>query len=123
MVTARGDESVSQGEVFWIDLGDPAGSEPGFRRPYVVVQSDLFNDTNLQTVVVCALTTNLRRAAAPGNLLLDDGEVALPRRSVVNVTQLYTVDRRRLVERAGSLSRRRVGEIYRGLQLLLEPLG
>ncbi len=118
-----GDESVSQGEVFWIDLGEPLGSEPGFRRPYVVVQSDLFNATALQTVVVCALTTNLRRATAPGNVLLDQGECGLPRRSVVNITQLFTVDRRRLVERAGTLSRQRVGEIYRGLQLLLEPLG
>jgi mRNA interferase MazF len=113
---------ISQGEVFWIDLGEPFGSEPGYRRPYVVVQSDLFNETAIRTVVVCALTTNLRRAGAPGNVLLDEAEANLPRRSVVNVTQVITVDRGRLVERIGTLTRSRVQEIYRGLRLLLEPV-
>ena len=115
-------DSVSQGDVFWIDLGEPFGAEPGLRRPYVVVQSDLFNATTIQTVAVCALTTNLRRAGAPGNVLLDDGEGNLPRRSVVNVTQLLTVDRERLLDKIGALSRPRVAEIYQGLQLLLKPL-
>jgi mRNA interferase MazF len=116
-------EEIAQGDVFWIDLGRPFGSEPGFRRPFVVVQSNLFNQTALQTVVVCALTANLRRAAAPGNVLLDDGEGNLPERSVVNVTQLISVDRQRLGERLGTLSPGRIEEIYRGLQLVLEPLG
>lgn len=115
-------DPVVQGDVYWIDLGEPVGSEPGYRRPYVVVQSDLFNETALRTIVVCAVTSNLRRAAAPGNVLLDSGEGGLPRRSVVNVTQLFTVDRQRLVERAGRLSAGRVDEVYRGLQLVLEPL-
>jgi mRNA interferase MazF len=115
-------ELIRQGDVFWIELGEPYGSEPGFRRPYVIVQSDLFNATNLQTVVVCALTTNLRRAEAPGNVLLHDGEAGLPRRSVVNVTQVFTVDRDRLMDKIGTLSRARIDEIYQGLQILLKPL-
>ena len=114
--------SISQGGVYWLETGDPLGSAPGFRRPYVVVQSDLYNDTTLQTVVVCGLTSNVRRANAPGNILLDEGEGNLPKRSVVNVTQLITVDRRELTDYIGSLSARRIREIYRGLQLLLEPL-
>ena len=115
-------EPVGQGDVFWVDLGQPFGAEPGFRRPYVVVQSDLFNDTSIRTVVVCALTTNLRRATAPGNVLLADGEGNLPRQSVVNVTQLVTLDRERLLDKIGTLARARVAEIYQGLQLLLKPV-
>ena len=76
---------VSQGDLFWVDLGEPAGSRPGFRRPFVVVQNDLFNRSRLSTVIVCALTSNLRRAEAPGNVLLPKGAGNLPRESVAAV--------------------------------------
>ncbi len=74
-------------------------------------------------MVVCSLTTNLRRAEAPGNVLLEEGEGQLPKRSVVNVSQLYTVDRERLSERVGTLSARRVRDIVEGVKLVLEPRG
>lgn len=114
---------IRQGDIFWIDLGDPSGSEPGYCRPYVVIQNDLFNQSRVGTVVVCALTSNLKRAAAPGNVLLEEEEAHLPKRSLVNVSQLYTVDRKRLTEKVGSLSPRRVLEIVEGVKLVLEMRG
>jgi len=112
---------IRQGDVYWVDLGSPRGSGPGFRHPHVVVQSDLFNRSRLNTTVVCVITSNLTRAEAPGNLLLSKGEANLPKRSVVNVTQLFTVDKSQLVEKIGTLPARRVGEILDGIALVLEP--
>ena len=113
--------AIRQGDLFWLDLGPTVGSGPAFRHPHVVIQNNVFNRSAIQTVVVCALTTNLRRAEAPGNVLLDEGEGRLPRQSVVNVSQLLTVDKQELADRIGSLSRARVREILDGLQLLTEP--
>ena len=110
---------VAQGDVFWTDLGAPFGSEPGKRRPVVVVQSDLFNRTRINTVVVVALTTRLRLGDLPGNVTLQRGEANLPRRSVANVTQIATVDRARLGEKVGRLSQERVAALLEGLDLLL----
>jgi mRNA interferase MazF len=112
---------IRQGDVYWIDLGDPAGSEPGYRHPHVVVQNDIFNLSRISTVVVCALTSNLGRAKAPGNVLLEPGEGGLPKRSVVNISQLFTVDKRQLAERIGSLSKSRLQEVITGVSLLLQP--
>jgi mRNA interferase MazF len=112
---------IRQGEIYWIDLGEPDSAEPGWRRPFVVVQNDVFNASRLHTVVVCALTSNPRLAAMPGNVLLDEGEAGLPRRSVVNVTQLFTVDRSHLDEKIGTLSPARVRQIVNGIRQLLEP--
>lgn len=112
---------IRQGDVFWLDLGDASGSGPGFLHPHVVLQNDVFNESRLRTVVVCTLTSNLSRARVPGNVLLDDGEANLPKRSVVVVSQLFTVDKDDLLERIGTLSPDRVGQILDGLYLLLEP--
>ena len=112
---------INQGDVYWIDLEEPSGSDPGFRHPHVVVQNDLFNHSRLATVVVCLLTTNLRLASAPGNVLLNMGEANLSRQSVVNVTQLYTVDKADLTEWIGGLSENRVRQIVAGIRLLTEP--
>ena len=112
---------ISQGEVYWLNLGPPFGSEPGYRRPHVVIQSDKFNHTSINTIVVCALTTNLALAEAPGNILLQVGEANLPEASVVNVTQILTVDKRRFAERIGTLSDSRLRQVLRGVRLLLEP--
>ena len=112
---------IVQGDVFWVDLGEPSGAEPGYRHPHVVVQNNVFNRSRLDTVVVCALTSNLKRAEAPGNVLLEKGEANLPKQSVVNVTQIFTVDRGDLVERIGRLSRKRVRQILDGVLLLMEP--
>ncbi len=112
---------IRQGEVYWVDLGEPIGSGPGYRHPHVVVQNDLFNQSRIHTVVVCALTSNLKRAGAPGNLLLRAGDASLPRRSVVNISQLFTVDKSRLRERIGRLSPERLRAVLDGIVLLLEP--
>jgi mRNA interferase MazF len=112
---------MRQGEIYWVDLGEPVGSSPGYRHPCVVVQSDVFNLSKIRTVVVCELTSNLLRAEAPGNVLLGEGEGDLERTSVVNISQIYTVDRSILVEKIGALSKSRVAEIFSGLRLLLEP--
>ena len=112
---------ISQGDLFWVDLGEPSGSRPGFRRPFVVVQNDVFNSSRLTTVIVCALTSNLRRAEAPGNVLLAKGEGRLSKDSVVNVTQLFTIDKAELTNRIGRLGRNRVAEVLRGIRLVLDP--
>jgi len=112
---------VVQGDVFWIDLKPSSGSEPGFRHPHVVVQNNLFNRSRLNTAIVCAVTSNVKRAEAPGNVLLRKGEANLPRPSVVNVTQVFTVDKEKLREKLGTLSPRRVREILDGLRLVTEP--
>ena len=112
---------VEQGDIFWVDMEDPSGSEPGGRRPYVVVQNNLYNFSRISTVVACAITGNLRRESAPGNVLLNRGEGNLPRQSVVNISQVITLDKQVLSERIGTLSSRRIQEIISGLQLLLEP--
>ena len=112
---------IRQGEIYWIDLGEPRGSEPAYRRPHIVVQNNLFNASRINTVVVCILTSNLKRASAPGNVLLDKGEAGLPKKSVVNITQMYTVNKADLVERIGQVSEKRLGEVLDGLKLLMEP--
>lgn len=112
---------ILQGDVFWLDLGRPAGSEPGFRHPYVVVQNDVFNASRIQTTVLCAITSNLDRAMAPGNVLLRKGEANLARASVVNVTQMVTADKSALKDKIGTLSRQRIQEVVSGLGLLFRP--
>jgi len=112
---------VNQGDVFWVEFGEPSGSEPGYRHPHVVIQNNVFNRSRIQTVVVCALTSNLKRAKAPGNVLLEKGEANLPKQSVVNISQIFTVNKSDLVEKVGSLSRERVYQILEGIQLLTAP--
>ncbi|MCB8922632.1 MAG: type II toxin-antitoxin system PemK/MazF family toxin [Ardenticatenaceae bacterium] len=112
---------INQGDVFWVDLGTPAGSEPGYLHPYVVIQNNAFNHSRINTVLVCALTSNLQIMKAPGNVRLQKGEANLPKSSVVNVSQLYTVNKRDLTEKIGVLSKERVRQILEGLRLLTEP--
>ena len=112
---------ISQGDVFWVDLGAPSGSGPGYRHPHVVIQNNVINRSRINTVIVCAMTSNLKRAAAPGNVLLREGEANLPKPSVVNVSQVYTVDKAALAKRTGTLSGDRLREILDGLRLLTEP--
>ena len=112
---------INQGDLFWIDFGEPEGSEPGYRHPHVVIQNNLFNRSRINTVVVCALTSNLKRAAAPGNVLLNKGEGNLPKKSVVNISQIFTVNKSDLVIKIGTLSKERLSQILEGIQLLIEP--
>ncbi len=112
---------INQGDLYWVELGEPSGAEPGYRHPHVVVQNNVFNRSLIGTVVVCALPSNLKRANAPGNVLLEKGEGNLPRRSVVNVSQIFTIDKSQLDEYIGTLASKRVREIFGGIQLILEP--
>jgi mRNA interferase MazF len=113
--------TISQGDLFWIDLGEPSGSAPAYRHPHVVIQNNLFNRSKINTVVVCAVTSNLRRAKAPGNVLLQKGEANLTMPSVVNVSQIFTVDKSDCVEKIGSVTFDTMKEILYGINLLLGP--
>ena len=112
---------INQGDICWVDLKEPSGSEPGYRHPHVVIQNNLFNRSLINTVVVCALTTNLKRAKAPGNVLLNKGETNLPKKSVVNISQIFTVNKSDLSEKIGILSRERLNLVLEGIRLLTEP--
>lgn len=113
---------IKQGDIYWVCLAAPRGSEPGFRHPHVVIQNDVFNASRINTAVVCALTSNLRRAQAPGNVTLNKGEANLEKKSVVNISQVVTVNKSDLSEKIGTLSPGKTTEIIDGLKLLIEPL-
>ncbi|MBI4765589.1 MAG: type II toxin-antitoxin system PemK/MazF family toxin [Deltaproteobacteria bacterium] len=112
---------IRQGEIYWVELSEPKGSEPGYRHPHIVLQNNLFNTSQINTVVVCSLATNLNRAKAPGNVLLSKGEANLSRKSVVNISQIFTVNKMDLVAKIGQVSKNRLAEILDGLKLLTEP--
>ncbi len=112
---------IKQGDVYWVDLGEPSGSEPGSRHPHLVIQNNVFNRSHISTVVVCSLTSNLRRAESPGNVLLGEGEANLPKSSVVNITQIFTVNKQDLVDKIGSLSLDRMAQVLEGVELLITP--
>jgi mRNA interferase MazF len=112
---------IQQGDVVWVDFPPPRGSAPARKRPAVVLQHDRFNRSRIQTTVVAAITSNLKYAALPGNVRLRKGEAGLSRPSVVNVTQISTVDNSYLIKVTGHLSDERLLEIWRGVRLVLEP--
>jgi mRNA interferase MazF len=111
---------VRQGEIFWIDFGTAVGSAPALRHPCVVIQGDLFNSSRIATTVVCLISSNMLLAKAPGNVALRKGDGGLSRASVVNVSQILTVDRAELTDRIGKVSARIIDEIRNGLQLMFE---
>ena len=110
---------ISQGDVWWADIGDPRGSEAGFRRPVVVVQGDAFNQSAIATVVAVPLTSTLRWADAPGNVRLSARSTGLPRDSVANVSQIGALDRTVLTERVGKLSRSKLELVLSGVDVVL----
>jgi len=112
---------IKQGDIFWVDLGQPSGSEPGYRHPHLVIQNNVFNRSRINTVVVCSLTSNLQRAQSPGNVMLNKGEAGLTKRSVINVTQIFTVDKKDLVEKIGSITGDRMRQVLEGVELLISP--
>lgn len=111
---------IHQGDIWWADLGEPVGSAPGFRRPVVVVQGEPFNRSRISTVVCVPVTSNLRWAEAPGNVLLRGDETGLAQDSVANVSQIVTLDRQELVDRAGRLSRDRLRQVLDGISVVLD---
>ena len=111
---------MRRGEIWWTDFGQPFGSEPGFRRPSLIVQADAFNQSLIATVVLVPLTRNVALATAPGNVLCRPRETGLRHPSVANVSQVTVADRRRLVERVGVLPARLLTQVDEGLRLVLE---
>jgi mRNA interferase MazF len=112
---------ISQGDVCWASLDDPIGSSPGFRRPVAIVQGDSFNASRIATTVVVPLTSNLRLAAAPGNVVLSAARTGLPKDSVANVSQIVSVDRSLLTDRVGRLTAKDLRLVLAGIDLMLGP--
>lgn len=110
---------ISQGEIWWADLPDPAGSGPGFRRPILVVQGDALNRSRIATVVCVPLTSNLGYAQAPGNVPLRTRHTGLPKDSVANVSQIVALDRTLLTERTGKLPRTQLDLVLSGIDVVL----
>jgi len=110
---------IERGDVWWADLGEPDGSEPGYRRPILIVQSDAFNRSRLRTLIAVVLMTNVRLVDAPGNVLLPAKATGLPKASVANVSQVITVDRDFLDERAGRVRGQLLKDVDNGLRLVL----
>jgi mRNA interferase MazF len=110
---------IAQGEVWWADLGEPIGSAPGYRRPVVVVQCDALNRSQIGTVVCVPLTSNLKWANAPGNVLLKAKLTGLPKDSVAHVSQIVALDKDQLTERSGKLSDRQLQAILDGIAVVL----
>src|SRR5688572_19033281 len=107
---------VNQGDIYW--LKEPSESESDYIHPHVVIQDNVINHSNVQTVVVCALTTNSKRANAPGNVLLEIGEANLPKQSIVVVSQISTINKAQLGEYIGSLTQQRINQILAGIKFL-----
>jgi len=110
---------IAQGEVWWADLAEPIGSAPGYSRPVIILQSDPLNRSQISTVVCVVLTSNLRWSIAPGNVLLTAKQTGLDRDSVANVSQLVTIDKRQLIDRAGKLPRKQMESIFSGVDLIM----
>ena len=111
---------VERGEIWWADLGEPIGAQPGFRRPVVIVQADAFNRSRLETTIALSVTSNLDLLDAPGNVLLPAAATGLPRDSVANVSQIITLDKVQLTESTGRVPGPLLTRIARGLRLVLD---
>ena len=110
---------MKRGEIWWASLPPPVGASPGFRRPVLIVSSDSFNRSKIATVVAAVVTGNLRLADAPGNVRVAGGGLGLPKTSVINVSQLITLDKTMIAERAGRLGPAQMASVERGLRLVL----
>jgi mRNA interferase MazF len=109
---------INQGDIYWVQLEDLSESEPDIRHPHVVIQDNVFNHSRINTVVACALTSNIKRANTPGNVLLEVGEANLLKQSVVEVSKVSTVDKTQLGEYIGSLTEQRINQILAGMRFL-----
>lgn len=110
---------IERGEIYWADLPEPRGSAPGYEHPILILQSNNFNQTTLNTVIGAVITTSLRLAEMPGNVLLERGKDGLSKDSVVNVTQIVTIDKNELLEYVGSVSAQKMEQVEKGLRLVL----
>jgi len=111
---------VKKGDLYWANLGEPIGNEPAYRRPVIIVQSDLFNGSNIPTVLIVPLTTNMALSKAPGNIKFDAKEIGLKRDSVANVSQIISVNRQRLDEFIGTLDPSIMFMVDNGIKLVFD---
>jgi mRNA interferase MazF len=113
---------IRKGSIYWVDFSPGKGSEPLGRRPGLVVQNDILNDSNLNTVIMLAITSTMKFGGLPGNVILRKGEANLPKKCVINVTQIKSVDKKSIKEKIGTLSKEREGEVHAGLKLVMKLL-
>ena len=113
---------IRNGSIYWVDFSPGKGSEPMGRRHGLVIQNDALNDSNLNTVIMLAITSTLKFGDLPGNILLQKGEANMPKRCVINVTQIKSVDKKSIKENIGALSAERMAEVYQGLKLVMNML-
>lgn len=111
-------ENINQGDIYWVPLEEVDGSEVSVTHPHVVIQDNVLNHSHIETVIVCALTTNIKKASQPGNVLLEIGEANLPKQSIVEVSKVSTVNKTQLGEYIGTLSKDRIEQILSGMQFL-----
>ena len=110
---------IRKGSVYWIDFSPGKSSEPMGRRPGLVIQNNILNDSKLNTVIVLAITSTMKYGELPGNVVLRKGEANLPKKCVVNVTQIKSVDKKSVQEKIGTLSDKRMTEVYEGIKLVM----
>ena len=111
---------IQRGDIFWVDFSPGKGSEPRGRRPGLVIQSNALNESRLNTVLMIAITSTLKFGELPGNVSLKKGEANMPKRCVINVTQLKSVDKASFVEKIGTLSDQKMDEVEEGLKLVMD---
>ena len=110
---------IRKGSIYWVDFSPGKGSEPMGRRPGLVIQNDILNDSNLNTVIVLAITSTMKFGELPGNVVLKKGEANLPKKCVINVTQIKSVDKKSLKEKIGTVSEKRIAEVHEGMKLVM----
>ncbi len=111
---------IQRGDIYWVNFSPGKGSEPAGRRPGLVIQSDALNESKLNTVLMVAITSTLKFGELPGNVILRKGEANLPRKCVINVTQVKSVDKLSLMEKIGTLSSNKIEEVVQGLKLVMD---
>jgi mRNA interferase MazF len=110
---------IRKGSIYWVDFSPGKGSEPTGRRPGLVIQNDILNDSNLNTVIMLAITSTMKFGELPGNVVLRKGEANIPKKCVINVTQIKSVDKQSIKEKIGTLSQKRLDEVHEGLKLVM----
>ncbi|MGD9081293.1 MAG: type II toxin-antitoxin system PemK/MazF family toxin [Desulfobacterales bacterium] len=110
---------IRKGSIYWVDFSPGKGSEPTGRRPGLVIQNDILNGSNLNTVIMLAITSTMKFGELPGNVVLRKGEANIPKKCVINVTQIKSVDKQSIKEKIGTLSKKRMDEIHEGLKLVM----
>ena len=110
---------IRKGSICWVDFSPGKGSEPIGRRPGLVIQNDILNDSKLNTIIILAITSTMKFGELPGNVILRKGEANLPKKCVINVTQVKSVDKTSVKEKIGTLSKKKMDEVYKGLKLVM----